>query len=490
MADIFISYAHSDNAFPRFGPDGWIDWLHRAVDARLTQIRGRPTTFWRDATGGIAGNSILSPAIEQAVAQSKVFVAVLSPAYAGSEWCLKELGLFRDQAKRSGAGLRVGTKSRLMQVIKLPIPDKAQLANLSEIVDVTGYEFSTRRPDGRSLELTPEDRPFFEVVNSLAYDLADILDEIDGSSGIRGVAPAVGVNIYLAETSSDVKAARDHLRHELRQFGYTVLPDGDFEHDSEYGQRVRAALHESRCSVHVIGNNLGPTPERSPDTVVEIQYAAALDEEQNRPSFSRLCWMPPGLDTSDTRDRYQTLIARVSNDRSLYQGSLEDFKASIEKALRAKPPPPTAAAPGNTRSVYLIFEPGDAEGAKRIEDWLYDEGFDPKTPLSEGSDVERRKIDRDYLKLSDAVLIYHGITNEFWLKKKLNDLEKIAGYGRKRPFLARGVVLADPKTELKERFRDRNYIAIKGFGEFSRSEMETFARVLRGMPGADAVDSA
>ena len=120
----------------------------------------------------------------------------------------------------------------------------------------------------------------------------------------------------------------------------------------------------------------------------------------------RFCWMPAALDTSDPDERYAALVARLAGDRALYRGTLEDFKAAIEKALKA--PKAYASAPpagsGDVRSVYLIFEPPDAEAAKRIEDWLYAEGFDLKTPLSEGTDSERRKIDRNYLKISDAVL--------------------------------------------------------------------------------------
>jgi hypothetical protein len=37
MADIFISYAHNDNAFQQSGSGGWIDWIHRALDERPMQ---------------------------------------------------------------------------------------------------------------------------------------------------------------------------------------------------------------------------------------------------------------------------------------------------------------------------------------------------------------------------------------------------------------------------------------------------------------------
>jgi hypothetical protein len=490
MIDIFISYAQTDNVFPRYDSDGWIDWFHRALDARLMQIRGTRASIWRDKTGGIAGNSMLHPAIEEALGQTKLLVTVFSPAYIASEWCRKELQLFKD---RSGLGpeLHIGTRSRITRVIKLPVKSPSQADTLAEIVDVPGYDFFMRQPDGRPLELTPDGQQFYEKINSVAYDLADVLDAIDARGGKPVAKPVIattGVKVYLAETSSDVEQQRERLRYELRQFGYTVLPDMNYRYDGDFARHARDDLRQSHASIHVIGASIGVTPDRSRESVVEIQYLAALEEEQNRPIFTRFCWMPSQLEASDADERHAALVARVMNDRRLYRGTLEDFKACLEKNLKTPQPGPAAVQAGRpgSYSVYLIFEPPDADAAKRIEDWLYNEGFDPKTPLRDGTDRERRKIDRDYLKISDAVLIYNGVTNEFWLKKRLSDLEKISGYGRKRPFLARGVVLADPKTPHKERFRERNYITIRGFDQFSPRELDAFASVLRSAANTEA----
>jgi hypothetical protein len=89
MADIFISYAHYDNAFQRFGSEGWTDWFHRALDERLTQIRGCGANIWRDKQGPVNGILLI------------VFFAAILGWFASQVrrwWLIRKL-----RAKRRGA---------------------------------------------------------------------------------------------------------------------------------------------------------------------------------------------------------------------------------------------------------------------------------------------------------------------------------------------------------------------------------------------------
>lgn len=59
--DLFISYAHIDNARFTEIEKGWIDLLHEALDWRLPQLMGGPVKIWRDRKLG--GNDVFNDTI-------------------------------------------------------------------------------------------------------------------------------------------------------------------------------------------------------------------------------------------------------------------------------------------------------------------------------------------------------------------------------------------------------------------------------------------
>src|SRR5574341_135900 len=89
--DVFVSYSHIDNE------DEWVSRLHehirRAVDSKL----GHRANFFRDPR--LKTGAILDPALKEAVRNSAVFLAVLSPGYCESDYCKQELKWFADFAQ-------------------------------------------------------------------------------------------------------------------------------------------------------------------------------------------------------------------------------------------------------------------------------------------------------------------------------------------------------------------------------------------------------
>jgi hypothetical protein len=94
-------------------------------------------------------------------------------------------------------------------------------------------------------------------------------------------------------------------------------------------------------------------------------------------------------------------------------------------------------------------------------DFLF-ESCEVTLPVFEGDEAQIRQDHEVNLVECDAVLIYYGAGNELWLRRKLRELEKIGGYGRSKPMLAKGVYVAPPDTPEKRRFRSRNAIVIQG----------------------------
>jgi hypothetical protein len=489
MPDVFISYAHRDNRTPRYEPRGWVECFYSQLKDRLDAIRGADTSVFHDESEGrISGSSILTDTIRDALRDCTVLVAIMSPAYFASEWCKRELQYFQEAAAADG-GLRVGNKSRLIKAIKLPADAAGGQSQPEELSDVTGFTFYQLDKRGRPAEFNPPygsdlGVDFSRTINDLAYDIAELLKQRAQRPVeiVRPVAPT-GIALYIAETTWDVKEKREDLRREFAQYGHTVLPAADLPHGPDYRQRVAAELGGARLSVHLIGDSYGVRPERSENSVVELQYLAAGQEHARRPEFRRIVWLPPGLTVAE--ERQQTFVDGLQNDPELVVAPLEDLKRLIHAALAPPPPePPSPRPPGATdaaalKSVYLIFDPPDRAAAQAVDDYLFHKGFDVLRPSSSSDKTESRRVNTLHLKNSDGVLIYHGTTPELWLETKLNDLDKVFGQGRsqKRP-MPRAVLLADPKRPDKETFRRQRVMTLPGFGGFSPPELERFIELL------------
>jgi hypothetical protein len=101
----------------------------------------------------------------------------------------------------------------------------------------------------------------------------------------------------------------------------------------------------------------------------------------------------------------------------------------------------------------------------------------------EGDEAQVREDHKENLLLCDICIIYHGRATELWLRSKLTDLRKIAGYGRSKPMLMKAVYISAPETEPKQRFRTYEALVIRNFGAFSPSLLAPYIAQIKGMQG-------
>jgi hypothetical protein len=198
----------------------------------------------------------------------------------------------------------------------------------------------------------------------------------------------------------------------------------------------------------------------------------------------RFPWIAGG---HDAEPRLRVFLDSLQDDPRLLGGSLEDLKSRVAAEL-ARRPVADAPARSDVKNVYLIFDPPDRDAAKPLDDWLFAQGFEVLKPIAKGSPGELRQLHRNNLKRSDGVLIYYGQETEAWLETKLNDLESVYahGRGRRRPLIARGVVLADPQTPEKQEFRRHSVRVIPGFGGFQAELLRHFVADLNGSEATTA----
>jgi hypothetical protein len=498
--DAFISYAHLDNQELVEGRKGWVANLHRALEIRVGQLLGKTPHIWRDPK--LQGNDFFAETLVDRLKRVAVLVTVVSPRYIRSEWTRKELDEFWKAAEAQG-GVRFANKSRVFKVLKTPVPIANQQPELQGLL---GYEFFRIDAEtGKVRELdevfgAEAQREFWIKLDDLAHEICALLEKIEGAVGGAPAPPTERGTVFLADTTSDLREQRETIRRDLQQQGYTVLPASPLPYvASEFRAAVRADLSKAQLSLHLLGRTYSLVPEGASESIVEIQNELAI-ERATEGSFSRLLWIPQGLTIEDGRqiqvlDRIRA-DPRMEEGSDLLETSLEDFRTLAQARLEAPstPPPPepvpapataaaaAAAAPdaaGTVPTVYLVYDQRDAEGITAWADALFERRVEILHPIFDGDETDVREYHEENLRTCDGVLIFSGAAGEVWLRRKMRELQKSAGYGRTGPPPALGICLLAPRTAEKERFRTHEGVVIQSW-DSSPEPLAPFLARLRG----------
>jgi len=514
--DIFISYAHLDDRSPFGDEKGWIDLLHERLSVLVSQAVGSELSVWRDGHN-LQGNDLLQGAIGDGITQSLLLVPIISPRYVQSDWCNREMAAFYASPPPPQAAAP-GFRSRVFKVLKTPLPAPLKSLEPEPIRNLIGYQFfGESESDGQLHE-------FSSMLNRLVSDIKETLIELKYSATPQTtvvtanavvapepslvvpatvtpvttapVAPKGGnvpALVYLAETTSDLTKERELVRDELRQRGYSVLPEQKLALEEVKQTEALARSDLARCalSVHLVGTRYGSTPEDDARSVVRIQEELAAERAAADPAFLRLLWMPPGLATpalpiSDERQKsfIAELQTRVTVGAELLQTSIEDLKTRIVEKLNPPAQPITRERQSKLKQVYLICENRDRSLVRPLKEYLFKQNLEVITWLDEGTADKLMEYHHKNLVECDAALIYFGSGDEPWVRKNLDDLEKAYGYGRAQDWVANAVYVGAPENEQKDDFLTHMVpYVIRNFSSFNPNDLQDFVAKVQAAEG-------
>ncbi|HAH99826.1 MAG TPA: hypothetical protein DCO70_10845 [Verrucomicrobiales bacterium] len=471
MNDIFISYAHIDNEALTEEDKGWISQFHKVLDTRVAQLTGEKPLIWRDLKLG--GNDVFDQAIVHQFRNARIMISIMSPRYLKSEWCMKELKQFYDNASSTG-GVSFANKSRILKVVKTPfetsdIPDEIR----NVFASILGFEFFEADPEtGKFMEYNASfgaeaKHNYFSKIFDLAHEVSQLLkamNDQESGNGTPTVKATDNKKIFLATTTTDLQSERDRIYRNLIERGYQIFPDQPMPLvGAEFKVAVREHLEKCDASIHLIGSSYGMVPEGEDNSVIDIQNSIAADTTTTR-TLHRFIWMP--RDQIVTEPRQASFIDELRNSPRTYESSdfledsFENLKSLVLDHLKNEPKPAsleekTTAISGEikTSSVYLIYPPDDEESAAPIEDYLFDKGLEVVAPEIEGTESQIAEAHRQNLNNCDAVIIYFGSANRSWVNMKLLNVLQSPGHGRRSPFEHKLVLIAPPEHRHKERYR-------------------------------------
>jgi hypothetical protein len=496
--DAFISYAHLDNIGLVEGHKGWVANLHRALEIRIAQLLGKQSRIWWDPK--LHGNDDFEQTLVDRLRRVAALVSVVSPRYVKSEWGQRELAEFCKAATEQG-GIHVRDKARIFKVLKTPVPLDE---NPPELQSLLGYEFfKIDEETGRVRELDeifgPEaQRDFWLKLDDLAHDMCLLLQLLEGSDAQGdGDEDVSGEAVYLAVTTADLTEQRETIRRDLVQHGYTVLPDCPLPRTAAEAQAaVRSDLATCGLSIHLVGKTYSTVPEGGVGSIIEIQNEIAIERAGKGGRFARLVWIPPGLQTEDERQRKVLdglrLDPRIQLGADLLETPLEDLRTLIDAWLKSADTParkgpaaadaidpaiePAAGSP--QQQLYLIYDQRDAAAIAPFADFLFND-FEVLHPVFEGDEAEIREYHAENLCSCSGVLIFFGAANECWLRRKLREIQKSAGYGRSKAKPVVGICAIAPRTVEKERFRTHQAMLVPQWDGLSPDGLQPFVARLK-----------
>ena len=471
MNDIFISYAHIDNEALTEEDKGWISHFHKVLDTRVAQLTGEKPRIWRDLKLG--GNDVFDEAIVNQFCNTRIMISIMSPRYFKSEWCMKELKQFYDNASSTG-GVSFENKSRILKVVKTPFETNDVPNEIQGVFSrILGFEFFEVDTDtGKFMEYNASfgadaRHNYFSKIFDLAHEVSQLLKSMhdqESGNGATGSAAVDSKKIFLATTTKDLQSERDRIYRNLIERGYQVFPDQPMPLvGAEFKQAVREHLEKCDASIHLIGSSYGMVPEGEGHSVIDIQNSLAAETASTQ-DLHRFIWMP--RNQMVTEPRQASFIDDIRNNPQTYESSdfledsFENLKSLVLDHLKTEPkpaPPPEACAASSagvkTKSVYLIYPPNDEESAAPIEDYLFNKGLEVIAPEVEGTESQIAEAHRQNLNYCDAVIIYFGSANRSWVNMKLLNVLQSPGHGRKTPAEHKLVIIAPPEHRHKERFR-------------------------------------
>ena len=223
--DVFISYAHADNR------DGWVASLKDTLTEKLKPFLADRAQVWFDDR--IRPGEYFREDIQRKLQNTPVFVAVISPSYLYSEFCMvHELDWFQNHGGKD-----------IFQLVKTPLEERQEVP-----LPKAAYELLYDKTDGHTLTGDARDKVLDRVVAALKTKLREFWEDRP--------------KIYVAQLKNeDLKDRWDGMKERLHNEGYSILPKGFLTSRVPDG-RIRELLEAARLSVHLGGVPDDPLAQR------------------------------------------------------------------------------------------------------------------------------------------------------------------------------------------------------------------------------------
>lgn len=317
--DIFISYAHVDNAAFPGQADGWIEQFYKNLNLMLAKRFGRLdiVKFWWDHRK-LDGSVLFDQSIEEGIKKSAIMICLNSPGYLASDYCKRELDTFYKKAQAEKEGLKIMDRSRIINVLLNNIPFEQWPA---ELCGTSGFPFHDGKETGDFGDtvdtLSTEFRTQMQHVRDAVWNLlTDFQKEHTGNiqQQANGVHNKNAFTIYLGEVADTLRTPRKRIITELEKQGFRVIAGIPPPHEAAaHEQATSEALQNANLSIHLLDEFPGREIADDPN----ISYPQKQTELGLISSKSQMIWVPAEIDFSSIEDeKYKLFLQGLESGKA------------------------------------------------------------------------------------------------------------------------------------------------------------------------------
>jgi hypothetical protein len=451
--DVFISYAHFDNE-PDTQEIRWVSRFQADLKTALRQRLGTEPNIFFD-TRNLQAHHDLEMLTEN-VSRSAAFLAILSPSYVKREWTIKELECFEQIATG---------RNRIVTVELLPVKESDFHPCFLRLKRAQ-FWWKDEREEDIPLKLTPRSNPdkYDRRLQTLAHQMEELLRAIaedqskkpqpsatasrPPSPASNNKGPLSGTSILLAQATMDLYDDRDQVLAYLKQYGATVLPEGDYlQGGREFAEAVKADLDRANLFVQLLGPYRSNRPpdlkddgSDEPKSYAQFQYDAAKAR-----GVAILQWRRPDIDPAAITHWDKRLLEGPEVLAMGLQEFMKEIKKTIERnAAAAKKATEKPTGPAKTEYLFINADSSDKELADQLlkafadkQDWI------AASPLFEGSAEDITKdLDASLVECGALMLVY-GKADAPWVRAQLRRYSKLERL-RETPPRVKAILFAPP----------------------------------------------
>lgn len=431
--DIFISYAHVDNAKFPGQTEGWIEQFYTNLNLLLAKRFGRMdmVKIWWDSKK-LDGSTVFDDTIAEGIEKSAIMICLNSPGYLASSYCKQELDLFYKKAAGEKTGLKIADRSRILNVLLNNIPFNEWPKELS---GTSGFHFHNAKDAsdyGDPFEtLTPEFRTKMQDVRDAVWHiLSDFKTELTEPEKTKETAVASGkedetFTIYMGEVADTLRSQRKRVITEIEKKGYKVItgvppPDEAAAHEAA----TKKALETAHLSVSL----LDEFPGREIIGAPEIWYPQKQTELALEVDKPQLIWVPAETDFEIVEEeQYKKFLKEVetgkssSNGYEFIRGSKSTLAQQIiELADKLNAKRNQKHAEIGTTSVLLDTHYNDQMYAFELSKTLLENNIQPFVNPQEDDPRKNINLLGDRISQVRKLIFLYGSVSKEWVMERMS----------------------------------------------------------------------
>jgi hypothetical protein len=316
--DIFISYSHLDNQ-KFFGQQaGWIESFCSELNKLVSQRIGKPDAvkIWWD-NNKLDGTVVFDDSIAEGIKQSALLLCLTSSAYLQSDYCQKELNLFYNKAQNESIGLKVGNRSRVINVLLNNVPFTQWPAGLNGTTGFPFHDAATKEDLGDPFDVG--DPQFRNRLKELRDALVKLISEFSADEKKEDNIETSEkkddqFTIFFGDVADSLRTARKRTITELEKKGFKIVCDVPPPFDAAAHEKLAMQkLKEANLSVHL----LDQFPGREIDENEGQWYPQKQVELGLQHAPAQLIWLPAETDIGTIEEvAYKTFMNELEGGKT------------------------------------------------------------------------------------------------------------------------------------------------------------------------------